>query len=418
MPKRFFVIFAVFIALFVANTLPCADRFLPPSKAQVFAVGAQRAPAIAIDRNDNLYLMMSAATKPASEHTPGSQVFFTQSSDYGANWDNFPAIRNLSNSNGEAFGPVISITKIGKPKIYATYHDTAPGPTQVFLLRTKKGVKFKAPKNITPHNGGAFVPRIAVDSAENLNIVWGDTFIGKRVVYTRSTDMGGSFSELIDISRSTGSAFEPEIALDPQNSIHIVWEDDASGSKAIMYTRSTDDGASFSTPRQLSQGSGNALESYIAIDANGRIYVSWSQETNGTVQAFFTRSTNQGATFSTPVNLSNAANGDVRKTCIATFQNTVYVAYNNDDGSDHQAYVLTSTDAGATFGEPVQISDASRNKGRAHSVAMVVDSRGTLHTVWIDSSLLGNDEGLLFYSKSANGHNFSKSIQILAYLSR
>jgi hypothetical protein len=416
MPKRFFVIFAIFLALFISNSIPCADTLVPASKAQVFAVGAQRAPSLAIDRNDTIYLMMSAATKPASEHTPGSQVFFTQSTDFGASWDNFPKTRNLSNSNGEAFGPVISIAKVGKPKIYAVYHDTIPGPTQVFLLRTKKGVKFRAPKNITPHDGGAFVPRIAVDSAENLNIVWGDTLTGRRVVYTRSTDLGDSFSPLLDISRSTGFAFEPEIALDPQNNIYVVWEDDASGSKAIMFTRSTNGGTSFSTPAQLSQGSGNALESHISTDASGRIYVSWSQEIDGAVQAFFTRSTNQGATFSTPINLSNAANGDVRKTCIATFQNTVYVAYNNDDGRDHQAYILMSTDAGQTFGEPVQISDASRNKGRAHSVAMVVDSHGTLHTVWIDSSLLGNDEGLLFYSKTSNGRNFSKATQVLAFI--
>ena len=93
MSKRFFIIFVIIQVLFVANCLPSAAPFLSVSKAQVFAVGAQRAPCITIDRNDNLYLMMSAATKPASEHTPGSQVFFTQSSDYGANWDNFPAIR-------------------------------------------------------------------------------------------------------------------------------------------------------------------------------------------------------------------------------------------------------------------------------------------------------------------------------------
>src|ERR1051325_9795981 len=161
MHRRFFVILAVFLALFVSNTIPCGHRVLPVSKAQVFAIGAQRAPMLAVDRNDNLYLMMSAATKPASEHTPGSQVFFTQSSDFGANWDNFPATRNLSNSNGEAFGPVMAITKVGKPRIYAVYHDTAPGPTQVFLLRVKKGTKFRAPKTITPHNGGAFVQRIA-----------------------------------------------------------------------------------------------------------------------------------------------------------------------------------------------------------------------------------------------------------------
>ncbi len=416
MHKRFIVILAVFLALLVSHVIPCADIFVPTAKAQIGA-GAQRAPSIDIDRNDNLYLMMSAATKMASAGTPGSQIFFTQSENYGASWDNVPFTRNLSNSNGEAFGPALFVTKVGKPKIYVTYHDSAPGPTQAFLIRTKKGVKFRAPTNITPHNGGAFTPRIAVDSAENLNIVWGDTLHGGyRIIFTRSTDLGFTFTAPVDISRSTGNAFEPEIAVDPSNGINVVWEDDAGGAEAIMFTRSTDGGATFSTPLKISQGTGNASESHIAIDATGRTYVSWVQVVDGNLQAFFTRSTDGGATFSTPVNLTNAANAEIHKVFLTTFRDVVYLAYNNDDDRVHQAFVLRSTDAGVTFGQPVQISDASRNRGRAHSVSMVVDSRGTLHVVWIDDSFLGKEEGLLYYSKSANGGEFSKASQILAFI--
>jgi hypothetical protein len=47
---------------------------------------------------------------------------------------------------------------------------------------------------------------------------------------------------------------------------------------------------------------------------------------------------------------------------------------------------------------------------------MVVDSRGTLHIVWIDSSVVGNDEGLLFYSNSPDGHRFSAQKLILAII--
>jgi hypothetical protein len=415
MHKRFMVIFAIILTLLVSHAIPCADIFVPAVQAQ-FGAGAQRAPSIDIDKDDNLYLMMSAATKPASTGTPGSQIFFTKSDNFGASWDNFPLTRKLTASDGEAFGPALFVTKVGKPKIYVTYHDSDPGQTQAFLIRTKKKTKFRAPVNITPHNGGAFTPRIAVDSAESLNVVWGDTLNGRRVVFTRSLDLGFTFTELVDISRSPGNAFEPEIAVDPNDGINVVWEDDREGAEAIMFTRSTDGGASFSTPLKISQGTGNASESHIAIDASGRTYVTWVQEVDGTLQAFFTRSTNGGATFSTPVNLSNEPNAEIHKVFVTTFKDVVYVAYNNDYERDHQAYVLRSTDAGVTFGQPVQISDASRNRGRAHSVSMVVDSRGTLHVVWIDDSIIGSQEGLLHYSKSANGGAFTKASMILAFI--
>jgi hypothetical protein len=415
MYKRFIIILAVFLALLISHAIPCADIFAPTAQAQIPT--AQRAPSIDVDSKDNLYLMVCGATKPASERTPGSQIFFTKSSDYGANWDNFPSTRNLSNSKGEAFGPALVVNKAGKTKVYVTYHDSAPGNTQAFLIRSKKGIKFKAPKNITPHNGGAFTPRIALDSAEILNVVWGDTLNGaQRVVFTRSLDLGASFTEPVDISLSTGNAFEPEIAVDPDDGINVVWEDNQEGAKAVMFTRSTNGGATFSTPLKISQGTGNASEPHIAVDASGRTYVSWVQEVDGTLQAFFTRSTDGGATFSTPVNLSNEADAEIHKVFITTFEDVVYVAYNNDDERDRQAYVLRSTDAGVSFGQPRQVSSANRNKGRAHSVSMVVDSRGTLHVVWIDDSVIGNQEGFLYYSKSSNGGAFSKTSPIQTFI--
>lgn len=416
MHKRPIIILAIFLALAVSQTMPCADIFVPAAEAQIIGAGAQRAPSIDIDRNDNLYLMMSGATKPASAGTPGSQVFFTQSANYGASWDNFPLTRNLTNSRGEAFGPALFVTKFGKPKIYAAYHDNVGGPTQAYLLRTKKGVKFRAPKNITSHGGGAFTPRLAVDSNETIHVVWGDTLSGKRVAFTRSTDLGFTFTEAVDISRSAGNAFEPEIAVDRNDALNVVWEDDGEGSIAIMFSRSSDAGQSFSTPLKISQGPGMAAEPHIAVDGSERIHVAWVQEVDGTLQAFYARSTDGGASFSAPLNLSNTPNADIHKVFLTTFKDVVYVAYNNDNERDRQAYLLRSTDAGVSFAEPVQFSNANRNRGRAHSVSMVVDSRGVLHIVWIDSSILGKEEGLLLYSKSNNGGAFSTAVQILAYL--
>src|SRR5216684_5416998 len=81
------------------------------ARAQGQFFGAQRFPAIDVDSNDNLYLMMSTATAPASEHRPHSQIFFTMSRDSGVNWDNLPETRNLTNSPGEAFGPSLAVNK-------------------------------------------------------------------------------------------------------------------------------------------------------------------------------------------------------------------------------------------------------------------------------------------------------------------
>ena len=415
MNRRFILILFVLLALIAASVIPGSDILMPGAAAQVPGAGAQRAPAIRVDKFDSVYLSMSVATKPASAGTPGSQVMFMRSDDSGTSWDNFPLTRNLSNSDGEAFGPSMGVNFIGKSRTYIVYHDDKSGQTQVYLAATKKGTKFKKGRNITPHNGGAFVPRLAMDaSVEALNIVWGDTLFGKRVVYTRSTDMGETFSELVDVSRSSGAAFEPEIAVDRDDNIFVVWEDTAPGNSAIMMSRSTDHGASFSAPLPLSQYAGNSVEPQVATDEAGRVYVVWSEVRADSTQLILARSTDHGETFSAPQAVTNNNGADIRKAAIVARGNNVYMAFNNDESRSRQVYVVRSGNAGESFGEPVQVSNANRDRGRGHSAAITLDSQGVLHAAWIDSSVIGNDEGLLFYSQSSNGRNFSSPKMLLA----
>lgn len=404
--------------LMLAGSLPLSSKV----RGQTF-FGAQRFPAIDVDAADNLYLMMSVATAPASEHRPHSQIFFTMSRNGGAGWDNLPQTRNLSKSPGEAFGPSLALSKDTPARIYVTYHDNSTGTTQAYLLRTKKKTKFRQPANITPHNGGAFAPRVAVDSTGAVNIVWGDTkdSLGK-AVFVRSTDQGASFTEPIDVSRSSGVAFDPEIAVDSSDAINVVWQDTSPGTSVIMFSRSTDRGETFSDPKQVSTGTGVATEAAVATDSAGRLSVVWVDESTGSAEAYYSRSTDNGQTFSEPFNVSRFPGGDIHKPAVVSFKNVVYVAFQNGDLfgermiKNEQVYIARSEDAGVSFGEVEQVSHAKNNIGRAHSPAMTVDSRGVLHIVWIDASIIGNDEGLLFYSNSANGHQFSEQAMILAII--
>jgi hypothetical protein len=181
-----------------------------------------------------------------------------------------------------------------------------------------------------------------------------------------------------------------------------------------MFARSTDEGSTFSAPLRVSKEGGAASEAHIAADSSGRLSVVWVQGTEEEKQAHYTRSTDGGLTFSDPVKLSNSEGASISKPLVTTFQDTVYVAYQNEARRDMQVYLVRSLDAGASFSDPAQVSNADNNKGRAHSAAMVVDSKGLLHIVWIDASIVGSDEGLLFYSNSTNGRRFSPQLMILA----
>lgn len=410
---------AAAVMFVIAGSPPLSRR----ARAQGTFFGAQRLPAIDVDRADNLYLTMSVATAPASEHRPHGQIFFTMSRNGGADWDNLPQTRNLSNSPGEAYGPSLALSKDIPARIYVSYDDNSTGTTQAYLLRTKKKTKFRQPADITPHNGGAFAPRVALDSTGAVNIVWRDLkdSLGK-AVFVRSTDQGATFTEPLDVSRSSGVAFDPEIAVDPSDAINVAWQDTAPGTSVIMFSRSTDGGQTFSQPRQVSTGTGRATEAAIASDSQGRLSVVWVDENTGNAEAYYSRSTDNGRTFSDPINVSRFSDGDIHKPTVIAFQNVVYVAFQNGDLygeqviKDRQVYLAKSDNAGVSFGAIEQVSHAKNSVGRAHSPAIVVDSRGLLHLVWIDASVVGNDEGLLFYCNSPNGHQFSQQIVIMAVI--
>jgi hypothetical protein len=403
-----------FLALVLAGVSPFASR----AKAQLpMFFGATRFPAIGSDRNNTLYLTMSVATAPASEHRPHSQIFFAMSSDRGANWNNLPQTRNLTNSPGEAFGPSVAVTQHGTVRVYVTYHDNSNGTTQIYLIRSKKKAKFRKPVNITPHEGGAFSPRVALDSNEAVNVVFGElSGPDRKVIFERSTDQGATFGDAVDVGRSSGQAFEPEIAVGPDDSINVVWEDTGPGASAIMFSRSTDGGQTFAEPRRVSTGSGDATEAHIAVDDAGRIHAVWVDQSPGNGQGFYARSTDAGQTFSVPINLTNSSSASIAKPFVTVFEDTVYIAYQDEAEGNRQVFLVRSESAGVRFSRAVQVSNADNRCGRAHSPSIVVDRTGTLHIVWIDASVVTpcSDEGLLFYSRSTNGTQFSPQLLILA----
>ena len=423
MKKRFSLLLLVFSFLISASLLQ--ELFTVKVEAQLAEfIGAQRVPIIAVDRKNALYLAMAAATNPPEAGTPGSQIFFTVSRDRGVTWDNLPITKNLSKSKGEAFDPSIAITPVGTIRTYVVFQDQPRGGrSDIFVLRSKKNVKFnRKPFSISPPTGNGFAPRAVVDPSENVYITWFETSTGvPRVVFSRSTDTGLTFSPAVDISLSTGAALEPEIALDPSNNINLVWEDSGSGESQVVFSRSTDGGSTFTQPKIVSTGQQKATEAHIAIDSLGRIFVTWIGWNNGDLQAYVARSLDNGTTFSSPVNVSFNNEGRTHKPFVAVRGDTVSIAFQNGDvffsGSVQrrsQVYIVRSVDGGLTFGESDQVSDADNSRGRAHSPAMVFDNNGRLHVVWIDSTQLRLDEGLVYYSSTDNGRAFTTQKVLVA----
>jgi hypothetical protein len=391
---------------------------IPRATAQgTTGFGAEREPSIDVDGNDNLYLLVAGATKPSSAMTPGSQIFFMISTDGGNSWNNQPTTRNLSNSpiNGiGAIDPCIQVTKTGTTRAYVAYDDDYTGLRRAYFERSKRNTKFKEPIRISEPGLGGFNPRIGIDPNGPVHVVWGDlSSNGRQVVYARSDDLGVTLTNAVNISQSTGDAFFPAIVVDPSGAVDVVWEDTATGVSSIMFSHSTDGGNTFSTGTPISQGPSAANEASIAADRSGGIDVVWVDGDAGDRRVLLSRSTDSGQSFASPIDVSHRSGADIHEPSILTYRDVLAITYTDD--SVGQIFFAEGNLTASSFPKSTQVSSAVQANGRAHSPAMVFDSQGKLHIVWIDSSILEHDEGLLLYSATTNGTAFASQQLLLAY---
>jgi hypothetical protein len=411
--RRFFLA-VPFLALILSGAGHLATRagaqFQP-------GICAQREPHLVVDRDNNLYLVMAAGTHSAGSVRAGSEILFTRSTDGGSTWDNVPVTRNLSNSRSRALGalfPHIAVTRAGTPRAYVVYDDDTAGLRQAYFIRSKKSTNFKRPAVLSPPGEGAFTPVIALDSTGAINAAWADSVAGPRqVLFTRSSDIGVTFANPVNVSRSAGEGFDPAIAVDTSDAVALAWEDTGSGEGAIFFSGSSDGGISFSAARRISTGAGEASDPEVAVDRFGGLAVAWIQEVPaGGSSVMISRTTDGGRTFAPPSVVTSGATAEFEYLTMTTGGSRTYLAFN--DETAQQVFLAQAESSLLSFGAPIQLSHADTTRGRAHSPSVAVDSNGRVHAIWVDTSILGNEEGLLVYRSSPDGQTFSVPVLILA----
>jgi hypothetical protein len=207
--------------------------------------------------------------------------------------------------------------------------------------------------------------------------------------------------------------------------VYVTWSDfhGLSGSTPIKFSRSTDGGATFSPGRTISTGGRGTTQnnqgSDIAVAPDGTIHVAYRtfSRSTGESTVSIVRSTDCGMSWSQPLAVGSITAGQApmvrfRTPTFAfvavddTDSSTVYVAYQHLAG-DYDVYVQRSTDAGATWGPPVQVND---DPGDRHQIFPTIDvSNGALHVAWYDfrNSAMPTNEALDVYYRCSNCNGFA-----------
>lgn len=163
-----------------------------------------------------------------------------------------------------------------------------------------------------------------------------------------------SFATPINLSNDNAAAKFPNVQ---SNGLHVYvsWTE---GAKGIKFRASSNGGATWQPPvtspaLTLNISTPSAVAQYPLMSDNGsNVYVVWSQGTSSdTMQVYEATSTNYGASFSAPVQLTSGDGGWITPV-IASWGDDVYVAYiyNSAGGNSNNrvAYMTCSADSGAS----------------------------------------------------------------------
>ncbi|MEE9350424.1 MAG: sialidase family protein [Flavobacteriaceae bacterium] len=247
---------------------------------------------------------------------------------------------------------------------------------------------------------------------------WGTKRFLDRMVVQKSSDGGISWTDGVGIGKHEQPKQQDKewAIVNPfNNDIYLTWtEFDKYGSKdtnhksRILFSKSSDQGKTWSNTTTLSEIEGNAIDNsktvegaVPAVGINGEIYVAWSLNE----QIYFDKSSDQGKTWLTKdIVASNQPKGwdfnvpgfsrvnGMPVTAVDLSKNqhkgTIYINFSDQrNGTDDtDIFIVKSTDNGNTWSQPLRVN---KDKTKTHQFFtwMSVDAKtGYVYIVYYDRS--------------------------------
>jgi hypothetical protein len=291
--------------------------------------------------------------------------------------------------------------------------------------------------NVSDNVGDSVYPLVA-SSDNNVYVTWQDNMFGHDkhlnydILFKSSSDGGRTFGDVLNLSNNTADSHNQEIAVFGNN-VYAVWQDTQkgqNGNSGISFTSSSDGGRTFDDVLNLSNNAGKSSFPKVSAFENN-VYVTWNLDRGDMASTihdnkdgvFFTKSTDNGNSFSKEISLNLGENPG--ETQVAANANNVYVVWGSPDHSVGQnsngikdgnhkdvgngVFFTKSTDNGNNFAAPRFIKEQFKSSENvemiAHSDELIIAVQGSVNEPQ------GNQD--IFLMKSLDrGNTFSSAVNI------
>jgi len=301
-------------------------------------------------------------------------------------------------------------TAAGAVTITATSVANAAGVgTAVVTLAAPTAPVANPAEMFTPASvdNGYGIPAIATDSAGNIDLAWINP---DGVHFVRSTDGGATFSApvLIPSDLSDNSLNNLlRLVVDPAGNINLLWFrvlDSLDTTVGYNVSRSTNNGATFSAPVEVTEGPQPGPHSNVPTIVgrpDGKLIVTWI-DTSSSVLA---KVTNDGVTFSAPITIASAVPGAAGEKAVVGPAGQIYLFWTASPTASNCSISFSASTDASTYSAAKTISGGA---GACNSQpAASVDPEGNIDVTWVA------DSASLFFTRSVDGGmNFSTPINI------
>lgn len=333
----------------------------------------------------------------------------------------------LSNTTLDSINPQFSVSK---NRIHASWiSDLSSQNSDVMFKNLDKHSKsYTNAINISNSTGISNIIKLT-NSENNVYITWEDKQAAQwELLFRKSQDNGEKFGNVINLSNKTGNVHLHDQLVAGKN-VFAVWaanENISSTNKDVFFRKSLDHGETFSGTINLSNSNNDSLDPHMAINHNGSvIYIVWTEcdikRDEPICNILFTKSVDQGNTFTIPKKVSNTiqpcnstisqaafdsmasnASSNARSSClfnnetvqegINSINPTVFATLDGKNvfvlweqaqfGSGHsEIFLKVSNDYGKSFNSGINVSNTSGVSRLAQAQVVGED----LYVVWSDT---------------------------------
>jgi len=230
------------------------------------------------------------------------------------------------------------------------------------------------------------------DSSGNIWTVWESGSQGSRDIYVGRLAAGAdNFGSSVRLTSDTADQCNADIAIDDDDKLYVVWQDNTRGNWDI-YVSTSVDGAAWSSRRRITDSNDNQLNPAIVVDhsLSRRAYVIWQDDRAGN-QDIYAAGSSDGFVTKSVSQITSDSRDQSEPAAAVGSDNTVYAVWTDTRGGTKDIY-------GASSGGLWTNKAIVTGTGNQSAPAVAAESAGSvLHILWLDDSAGGGD---IYYAGS------------------